>query len=427
MFISLSYNQSTKSKEERHMDSECSDTAMHDLRKAFFQAVSDNNYSQSYQYFLKLRFNSLEAFMKEHKIRRYTPKVGNSFVEDFTLKHASKHSTYLTLKTFVFKLNDIYYSIGFKARHINTSQPTLIGFQDLLDDYAAYCLENGNKLSTISYKVLHCTAFCRYLNSINCYSVDQMNESMIIQFCLANANNNKWRCIRWFLLFLHENKKCQDYSYLVPKEIKKKPFPSIYSEEEISKMDAAVDISTTTGKRDICILLLESRLAMRSGDIVNLTFENVNFEDDRVTYYQEKTGKPVDLPLLPEVKKSLQEYIDTARPESDDEHIFLRVYAPFTSLTTASLRNISKKYLQKAKIEPAGRRFGPHSRRASAATSMINGGVPYDVVKKILGHTDPNAIKHYASLDKNRLRYCALQAPPPTGALKELLEGRRSL
>lgn len=427
MFIWLSYNQSIKFKGECHMNTKYNDVTMHDLRKNFFQAVSDNNYSMSYQYFFELRFKSLEAFMKEHGIERYTPDVGHSFIEAFTLAHTLSHSTELALKSFVFKLNDIYHGVGFSARHNNTLQPFPIGFQDLLDDYAAYCLENGNKLSTISYKILHCTAFCRYLNSINCYSIDQMNESMIIQFCLANANNNKWRCIRWFLLFLHENGKCQDYSYLVPKEIKKEPFPSIYSEKEISKMDAAVDTSTATGKRDICILLLESRLAMRSGDIVNLTFENVNFEDDRVTFYQEKTGKPVDLPLLPEVKKSLQEYIDTARPESDDEHIFLRVYAPFSSLTTASLRNISKKYLQKAKIEPAGRRFGPHSRRASAATSMINSGISYDAVKKILGHTDPNAIRHYAALDKTHLRCCALQAPSPTGILKELLEGRRSL
>lgn len=365
--------------------------------------------------------------MKKHKIRRYTPEVGISFVEAFTLEHVSKRSTELTLKTFVFKLNDIYHGVGFRAKHNNTPRSLLIGFQDVLDDYAAYSLEKGNKTSTIAYKVFNCTAFCRYLNSLNCYSIEQLNESMIIQFCLANANNNKWRCLRWFLSYLHETGKCQDYSYLVPKEIKKVPFPSIYSEEEIAQMDAAVDISTATGKRDICILLLESRLAMRSGDIVNLRFENVNLEDDRVKFYQEKTGKPVDLPLLPEVKRSLQEYIDTARPKSDDDHIFLRVYAPFSPLTTASLRNISKKYIQKAKIAPAGRRFGPHSRRASAATSMINSGISYDTVKKVLGHTDPNAIKHYAALDKNHLRYCALQVPPPTGTLKELLEGRRSL
>ena len=403
------------------------DKALCDLRKEFFQAVLDNNYSKSYRYYFELRFNSLESFMKKHGIGRYTPEVGISFAENFTSEHALQHSTELALKCFIFKLNDIYHGIGFRAKHNNTLQPPLIGFQELLDDYAAYCYESGNKPSTISYKILNCTAFCRYLNSLNCYSIDQMNESMIIQFCLANANNNKWRCVRWFLLFLHENGKCQDYSFIVPKELKKEPFPSIYSEEEISKIDAAVDTSTVTGKRDICILLLESRLAMRSGDIVGLTFENVNFENDRITFYQEKTGKLVDLPLLPEVKKSLQEYIDTARPKSDDNHIFLRVNAPFRSLTTAALRNISKKYIQKAQIDPAGRRFGPHSRRSSAATSMINSGISYDTVKKILGHTDPNAIKHYAALDKNRLRCCALQAPPPTGILKELLEGRRSL
>lgn len=423
----MSYNQSIKFKEEWHMDTEYGNSTMPNLRKAFFQAVSDNNYSKSYQYYFKLRFKTLEEFMIRHGIERYTPEVGNSFVETFTHERNLQHSTELQLKCFIFKLNDIFHGVGFRAIHNNISHPSLIGFQDLLDDYAAYCFENGNKPTTISYKIFNCTAFCRYLNSLNCYSIDQLNESMIIRFCLTNANNNKWRCIRWLLLYLHETGKCQDYSYLVPKEIKKEPLPSIYSEDEISQIDAAVDISTATGKRDICILLLESQLAMRSGDIVNLTFENVDLDENRITFYQEKTGNSVDLPLLPEVKKSLQEYINSARPKSDDDHIFLRVCAPYTPLTTAALRNISKKYIQKAQIDPAGRRVGPHSRRASAATSMINSGMSYDAVKKILGHTDPNAIKHYAALDKNQLRCCALQSPPPTGILKELLEGRRAL
>ena len=88
---------------------------------------------------------------------------------------------------------------------------------------------------------------------------------------------------------------------------------------------------------------------------------------------------------------------------------------------------ISIKYIKKADIDPAGLRFGPHSRRASAATSMVNSGVSYGSVKRILGHLDPNAVKHYAALDREHLRNCALPAPPPKGLLKDLLEGKSSL
>ena len=55
------------------------------------------------------------------------------------------------------------------------------------------------------------------------------------------------------------------------------------------------------------------------------------------------------------------------------------------------------------------------------ATSMVNDNVPYDAVRKTLGHSDPNAIKHYAKNDLENLRRCALDVPPASGRFLELL------
>jgi site-specific recombinase XerD len=62
--------------------------------------------------------------------------------------------------------------------------------------------------------------------------------------------------------------------------------------------------------------------------------------------------------------------------------------------------------------------------RSSLASSMINHLVSYDVVRKILGHTDPDAVKHYARVDIERLREYAIEPPAPSGCFKEFLEGR---
>lgn len=83
--------------------------------------------------------------------------------------------------------------------------------------------------------------------------------------------------------------------------------------------------------------------------------------------------------------------------------------------------------MKKSGVEPNGRRHGSHIFRSSAANSMVNDGVSYEVVRHVLGHSDPNVIQHYAALDLNNLRQCALLAPEPTGFLKELLEGRASI
>ncbi len=65
--------------------------------------------------------------------------------------------------------------------------------------------------------------------------------------------------------------------------------------------------------------------------------------------------------------------------------------------------------------------------REKVLPSMVNDGVSYEVVRSVLGHRDPNVIQHYAALDINNLRRCALPTPEPTGFLKELFEGRASI
>ena len=54
-------------------------------------------------------------------------------------------------------------------------------------------------------------------------------------------------------------------------------------------------------------------------------------------------------------------------------------------------------------------------------------GVPYDTVRKILGHSDADAIKHYVKTDIERLRCCAIDPPEPAGIFFELLDGRRQV
>jgi hypothetical protein len=55
---------------------------------------------------------------------------------------------------------------------------------------------------------------------------------------------------------------------------------------------------------------------------------------------------------------------------------------------------------------------------------MVNGGIPYDVVRKALGHADPQAVKHYAKADVENLRLQAVDVPAPTGTFAMILQGR---
>ena len=65
--------------------------------------------------------------------------------------------------------------------------------------------------------------------------------------------------------------------------------------------------------------------------------------------------------------------------------------------------------------------------QASLASSMVYDNIPYEVVRKTLGHTDQNAIRSYASLDIEQLRGYALPVPEAAGTFAGFLEGRWSL
>jgi len=63
------------------------------------------------------------------------------------------------------------------------------------------------------------------------------------------------------------------------------------------------------GIRDYAMPLLATRMGMRSGDIVNLSFDELDLTNDMIRITQDKTSQPLELPLLLEIKTALTDYI----------------------------------------------------------------------------------------------------------------------
>jgi site-specific recombinase XerD len=131
----------------------------------------------------------------------------------------------------------------------------------------------------------------------------------------------------------------------------------------------------------------------------------------------------IELSLIKAVKDALLDYISNGRPDSGEKKIFLRKSAPYSPITTSVIRFEFSKYFKLAGINTSGKKHGPHSFRSSLATSMVNDNVPYEAVRKLLGHVDPDAIKHYAKLDVEKLRLCSIETIKPSGLFKSFLEG----
>lgn len=84
--------------------------------------------------------------------------------------------------------------------------------------------------------------------------------------------------------------------------------PTVFSPDEVECILAQVDRSNPLGKRNYAILLLVTRLGLRISDVRLLRFENIDWKNKRISIHQQKTGIPLELPLLEDVGWAIIDY-----------------------------------------------------------------------------------------------------------------------
>lgn len=395
-----------------------------DLKQGLLKFLETKSYSEGTLNNYKRSLTILETYMINEGIDTYTTVIGDEFIKDYLSKHDIGIARQKALVTIVRRLNDYCIGLDYTIQKKKEKEILPADYTAVLGLYLTHCRKIGNKKYTVVAKEAFCHSFLIRLYSFGCQKLQYWNSSYVCKACLKIDNKDAWAVIRMFLKFLNQNGVIEaDYSTLIPHYKRAVIVPVTYSEKEIHRFEEAIDKTTNTGKRDYAMLLLATRLGMRSGDIAKLSFDELDFENEKIQLIQEKTGEPLELPLLPEIKKALLDYIYNARPISHGSSVFLRMIAPYQQITTATLRFVTTCYFRKAGIDISDKKHGPHTFRSSLASSMVNDQIPYDAVSKILGHTDSDAIKHYAKLDIEQLREYAIEVSEPSGIFKMFLDG----
>lgn len=188
--------------------------------------------------------------------------------------------------------------------------------------------------------------------------------------------------------------------------------PSAYSEEEISAVLSAYP-SGECPKRDYAILLLGALCGMRVGDIQMLKVGDLDLSRGLIRFKQNKTGEANCIPLPKEAMYAIADYMQTERPEYEDDHIFLSTRAPIRPLDSmqCNFHGIPTKALAAASIDYRGRHHGMHALRHSAASCMLKDETPYPVISSVLGHKSTNTTRKYLSIDIEQLRRICLEVP----------------
>lgn len=178
---------------------------------------------------------------------------------------------------------------------------------------------------------------------------------------------------------------------------------------------SSIDIKGRAGKRDYAIILLALRLGIRSGDITNLHLSDIDFQSNTIEFIQGKTGVLQRLEFVSEVKEAIRQYLFESRPETNYTNLFISIRPPFRPLTVMAITSLITRCMKRSRISTGSRKRGGHALRMTLASELVSEKVPYEVVRKVLGHEDTKSMKHYVKFDIEMLRSCALEIPPLGG------------
>jgi integrase len=363
-------------------------------------------------------------FMKSRGIAHYSESAGSLFLSDYITKNPFSTEYQKRLETVVRRLDDLYTGRDYapvKQLPEVVSPPQFTG---LLEGYLKYCTSIGNKEKSIIKKRKFCYDFLCLIADAGCRNINEINPKYVCVAIIKISNKESYAVIQSFLRYLYENGTLSnDLSRTIPRYRRPVSLPATYTQDEIRRLENSIDRATRTGKRDYAVILLASRLGIRAGDIAEMTLNTIDFNRNSINFIQNKTGRPLSLPLLPEIHEAVQDYVKHARPNVQNNYLFIRALAPFEKISTSIIRHVLVNCFKAAGIDTSNKKHGPHTLRSSMASSMVNGNIPYDVVRKALGHADPQAIKSYAKVDIENLRIHAPDVPPPSGVFAIALQG----
>jgi len=270
---------------------------------------------------------------------------------------------------------------------------------------------------TIKDYELYLSNFLKYLETERIETPEEINKRHIIKFVSTSENNkiNIVSCLRVLFRFWFDQQIIKDDKELMLKNyqwIRKECIPSYYTPEEVAKIETSVDRSGTNGKRNYAMLLLATRLGLRTSDIAGLEFFDINWKENRINFVQFKTKEPIELPLLADVGDAIIDYLKYGRVKSDSPRVFLSTRAPYVDTRRESVASTINDIISNAGVSVKYCHHGPHSIRHSLASTLLRNGTSYPVISEVLGHKHSGSTMIYLKIDISLLMSCALPVMP---------------
>ena len=286
----------------------------------------------------------------------------------------------------------------------------------IVREYRKYLEDNGYRKETARNYSSRAREFLRYLENNHVFDVHTLTNKIVTDYFISdkcthlNPRSLQTECsvLRRFLSFLYEV-----YSVDIAILVHAIPSYRVTWGKIVTTVDKEVDEiilrdkpEFSFDKRDKAMLLLALHLCLRTCDIRNIKFSNINWETGMLSIIQSKTGTPLELPIDVETQNAILDYILHERRDCDSEYVFITAFGPAQKILSHHI-----KFRRRAEGTEAYKKIpkdGLHILRRTGASRMLRSGVPLTTISSMLGHVSESAVQRYLTTDEENMRKCSI-------------------
>lgn len=181
--------------------------------------------------------------------------------------------------------------------------------------------------------------------------------------------------------------------------------PPTIARADIDRLLGCCERSTLEGARDFAMLLLLSRLGLRSVEVSRLELSDLDWRAGEFVV-RGKARRHDRLPLPAEVGDALAAYL-SVRGRHSSRRVFLTLRAPTRPIRADLVGDVVRRACRRAGVA----HVGAHRLRHALASEMLREGAPLIDISQVLRHRDLATTAIYAKVDLGRLRQVARPWP----------------
>lgn len=160
-----------------------------------------------------------------------------------------------------------------------------------------------------------------------------------------------------------------------------------------------IRLQNVGNRRDLALFNLAIDSKLRGCDLLDLRVSDVANGSEilsRATIRQSKTNRPVRFEITPRTRKSIEEWIESAKLSSND-YLFPSRIRDSKHLSTRQYARIVESWVASIGLDPAA--YGTHSMRRTKATLIYRRTKNLRAVQLLLGHSSLDSTVRYLGIE----------------------------